>query len=338
LEPDGTLHDWRDIEGEHKWDTLLLGNGLSINVWEPFKYKELYDHAQRGAVLADEDRRLFAETPNFERVLGDVLTAIRVNECVGVDSAPLYRCYQNIQLALGHAVRSVHVNRDRVPVVTRKKIREEMAKFEWVFTTSYDLLVYWAMACEGRFDPFVDLFMGSGRLEFDPERTRVRAGSVPVYFLHGALHLVVGGSGTTWKLRRTALDTLLDQFGEPIAGDPQARPLLVTEGSAADKLDAIDDNEYLSHALEQLSERDLPVVVFGSGLGGQDSHIIDALSENPDRPVAISMLPGPKKELLPRQGEIFGRLEASPLIFFDARTHPLGDPGLNVPMLPPVEI
>jgi hypothetical protein len=337
-EPDGTLHDWRDIEKEHEWDTLLLGNGLSINVWEPFKYRELYDHARGGAVLTDADRRLFAETPNFERVLGEILTAIRVDECVGVDSAPLYRCYQSIQLALGHAVRAVHVNRDRVPLATRKKIRTEMAKFEWVFTTSYDLLVYWSMACDGKFEPFVDLFMAGSRLEFDVERTRVRAGSVPVYFLHGALHLVVGGSGTTWKLRQTLLDTLLDQFGEPIAGDPQARPLLVTEGSAADKLDAIEDNAYLSHALKQLSERDLPIVVFGSGLGSQDSHITDALNENPDRAVAISMLPGPKKDLLPRQGEIFGRLEASPLIFFDARTHPLGDQGLNVPVVTPREV
>jgi hypothetical protein len=209
-----------------------------------------------------------------------------------------------------------------------------MAKFEWVFTTSYDLLVYWAMACEGRFDPFVDLFMGGGRLEFDPARTEVRDGSVPVYFLHGALHLVVGGSGTTWKLRRTLLDRLLDQFGEPIAGDPQARPLLVTEGSATDKLNAIEDNAYLSHALEGLSKRDLPVVVFGSGLGEQDSHITAALSENPDRPVAVSMLPGPKKELLAKQVEIFGRLDARPLVFFDARTHPLGDPVLNVPVIP----
>jgi hypothetical protein len=153
---------------------------------------------------------------------------------------------------------------------------------------------------------------------------------VPVYFLHGALHLVVGEAGRTWKLRRTQLDTLLDQFGKPIDGDPRARPLLVTEGSAADKRDAIEDNVYLSHALKRLEERDLPVVVFGSGLSEQDSHIAEALSENPKRPVAVSMLPGPKKELLARQADIYGRLDASPLLFFDARTHPLGDPALKV--------
>ena len=330
-EPDGTLHDWSEVETEYKWDTLLLGNGLSINVWQPFEYGELYGHAREGTVLTAADRSLFARTPNFERVLGDLLTAIRVNECVDMNADPLYQRYRNIQLALGHAVREVHVNQRRVPLTAWRRIRGTLEQFEWVFTTSYDLLVYWAVACDGKFAPFMDLFRYGNRLEFDPARASIPADAVPVYFLHGALHLVTGGSGKTWKLRHTGLDRLLDQFGEPIAGDAQARPLLVTEGSAADKLDAIEDNAYLSHALEQLYRRELPVVVFGSDLGEQDAHIAEALSENPARPVAVSMLPGPKKELLAKQVDIYGRLEARPLLFFDARSHPLGDPALRVP-------
>ena len=327
-DPDGTLLDWRDIESEYDWDTLLLGNGLSINVWDRFAYRELYERAQRGSVLTPVDRRLFRQTPNFERVLADLLTAIRVDACLERDSAPLYACYKNIQVALGHAVRRVHVSQGRIPTQTLSRIRAEMERFEWVFTTSYDLLAYWAMACENDFDPFVDLFRGN-RLEFDP-RAWIPPKRVPVLFLHGALHLVVGSSGRTWKLRRTGLDTLLSQFGQPIAGDDRARPLLVTEGSAADKLAAIEDNVYLAYALERLNERELPVVVFGSSLGEHDSHITEALSENPGRPVAISMLPAPKKELLARQADIFGRLDAQPLIFYDARSHPLGDPALAV--------
>ena len=84
------------------------------------------------------------------------------------------------------------------------------------------------MACGG-FRPFVDHFYGS-RLVFDPERTDVYAGQVPVYFLQGALHLMVGSAGT-WKLRRGAMPSVLDHFGEPVEGDPYARPLLVTEGA-----------------------------------------------------------------------------------------------------------
>lgn len=56
----------------------------------------------------------------------------------------------------------------------------------------------------------------------------------------------------------------------------------------------------------------------------------DALSENPKRPVAVSMLPAGKQELLAKQVDICGRLGAQPLLFFDATTHPLGDPALRV--------
>jgi Domain of unknown function (DUF4917) len=249
-EPTGTLLDWEEIAGDYEWDTLLLGNGMSINVWEPFKYRALYDHAKSGG-LSVADGKLFESTPNFERVLADLLTAIRVNEAIGIPTAPVLERYRNIQRALVHAVRAVHVNRERVPLSTRRKIRAAMLEFEWVFTTSYDLLLYWSMGCDG-FAPFMDHFRYGSHCAFDPARATVPSSSIPVYFLHGALHLVVGGSGTTWKLTQRNLDTLLGQFGKPIAGDPKARPLLVTEGSAGDKLSAIEDNSYLSHALERL--------------------------------------------------------------------------------------
>jgi hypothetical protein len=327
-EPDGRLVDWREIASAYGWDTLLLGNGLSINVWEPFGYRKLFDRARSGGLSA-QDRELFAHTPNFERVLADLLTAIRVGEVYGQHTRVLRKRYGSIQRALVGAVREVHLNQTRIPKPTRLAINAEMRRFEWVFTTSYDLIVYWAMAAGG-FSPFMDHFRFRSRCEFDPERARVPRGNVPVYFLHGALHLVTGGSGETWKLRLTGLDRILDQFGEPIAGDPEARPLLVTEGSAADKLAAIEDNGYLSHALQRLRERHLPVVVFGSSLSQQDSHLTDALSEHPGRPIAVSMLPGPKRELLARQVDICGRLEVEPILFYDATTHPLGNRALRV--------
>lgn len=327
--PDGTLRDWHEVEGEENWQVLLLGNGLSINVWEPFGYRKLYDQAKdRGLTAAD--RRLFASTPNFERVLSDLLTAIRVAEASGMDAAPLYERYRSIQAALGHAIREVHLNRDLVPGTTRTAIREVIEGFEWIFTTSYDLLLYWAMAYPGRFEPFIDHFRWGGNCEFDPSRADVHEDEVPIYFLHGALHLVVSGSGVTWKLRRGRIQTLLDQFGQPIEGDPQARPLLVTEGSAQDKLNAIDDNDYLRFALNQLRQVNYPLVVFGSGLSEHDQHLVDAINEYPRRPVAISMLPDYKPDLAKKQIDLYGRLASEP-IFFDATTHPLGSEDLRVP-------
>jgi hypothetical protein len=327
---DGTLISWEEADSFADWSGLLLGNGLSINVWPRFAYGSLFDYAQ-DAGLSTTDLALFEGTPNFERVLGSLNSAIRVAQVVGVDPAPFYERYRRVQTALGHAVREVHPERSDVSDGCLARIRDELLRYEWIFTTSYDLLLYWSMgaSANGRFEPFLDHFRWAGRCEFDPERAVVRVDQIPIYFLHGALHLVVGATGRVWKLRRTAIRNLLDQFGQPIIDEPQARPLLVTEGSSRDKLAAIESNDYLSHALDRLRQVEVPMVVFGSSLSNQDDHLVDALNEHPDRPVAVSMLPGPRRSLAAAQAEIYGRLEVETLVFFDATTHPLGAADLS---------
>ena len=325
---DGSLESWPNLAPHFSDAALLCGNGLSINVWPAFAYGSLFDHAQDGGLTA-QDLALFGGTENFERVLSDLNTAIRVNETLGQTTDAIYARYRSIQRGLGHAVREVHLIRSQIPDTALKAIRNELVQYEWIFSTSYDLLLYWAMGCGGSFVPFIDHFRGP-QLEFDPARADVYVGQVPVYFLHGALHLVVSGSGVTWKLRRGAIQTVLDQFGEPIDGDPHARPLLVTEGTAHDKLRAIEGNAYLAHALETLRTTELPLVVFGSSLGAEDDHLLDALNEHPRRAIAVSLLPETRRAVAARQADIYARLETDELRFFDATTHPLGDRSLAV--------
>lgn len=327
---DGKLLDWREVESRHEWSALLVGNGLSAHVWPRFAYRSLLDEV-RGDGLTPADAALFESHggTNFERVLADLRVGMRVGEAVGVETEPMRERYRSVQRALGRAVRKVHLGREAIPAASLRGIRRVLERQQWVFTTSYDLLIYWAIGLGGSYAPFVDLFWGRGRCEFDPRSTDVGADRIPVYYLHGALHLRVGGDGTTVKLTWDAR-TLLDQFGEPVPGDPDARPLLVTEGSSQDKLLAIEQNAYLSHALDRLRRCELPLVVFGSGLRAEDGHLLDAINENPDRPVAVSMLPGRHRDLTRLQADIYGRLHAEPLIFFDATTHPLGRDWLRI--------
>jgi Domain of unknown function (DUF4917) len=326
---DGSLGLWDEIRPQHPWSALLLGNGLSINVWPQFAYASLFD------ALSASDRALFDGTRNFERTLSDLMTAMRVNAALGLDTAPILERYRSIQVALGEAIQAVHVRQSRIADAALAAIREEMLRYEWIFTTSYDLILYWAMKGPRDWKPFVDFLCWDGRCAFkpDPECTKVRADDCPVYFLHGALHLVVGSDGTTWKRTRVGLRGLLAQFGRPIDGDPQARALLVTEGSAAEKLRAIEENVYLSHALGRLRSTRVPIVVFGSSLSEQDAHLIEALNEHPRRPVAISMLPGSRREIAARKAELLGRLDAEEVLFFNARSHPLGSATLTAPRL-----
>jgi Domain of unknown function (DUF4917) len=252
-----------------------------------------------------------------------------VNDTLGLLTELIFERYRSVQRALGHAIREVHLIRSEVPDATLAHIRSELLKYEWIFTTSYDLLLYWAIGSGGRFPPFLDHFRGADRLEFHADNAQVRSGQVPIYFLHGALHLVVAGSGVTWKLKKGDVRNLLDQFGEPIPGDPQARPLFVTEGTASNKLRAIEGNTYLVHALDRMRSVDLPIVVFGSSLSPQDDHLVAALNEHPRRPLAISMPRRDERELAQRQADIYARLQAENVRFFDAATHPLGSAALR---------
>lgn len=112
---DGTLQSWAEVrERFDAGSALLCGNGLSINVWSRFAYSSLFDHATGDGLSAD-DLELFAETENFERVLSDLGTAIRVNQVLRVEAAPVLERYQSVQRALGHAIREVHVRRGDVP-------------------------------------------------------------------------------------------------------------------------------------------------------------------------------------------------------------------------------
>lgn len=328
---DGNLAHWSEITAEFDgWSALLLGNGLSMHVWNPFGYPSLFEKAGQVRALSDADRTLFRalDTSNFERVLADLAAAIRMAEALGQDSQPYLERYSSIQMGLGKAVRSVHVNRSGVPDESLEAIGRILQEQEYVFTTSYDLILYWAMGAV-KYQNLCDCFWGE-KFCFDPEEADIPSHLTPVYFLHGALHLVVMGSGVTRKLTQTSLRTLLDQFGRPLDGDKRARPLLITEGSSQNKLQAIEGNDYLAHGHDRLGGCGLPLVVFGSDLGEQDQHLVDALNRNPDRALAVSIRRAgkTKKEIRSAQGVLRAALDAEPLVFFEAESHPLGSPEL----------
>jgi hypothetical protein len=332
---DGSLARWEEVTAERDdWAALLLGNGLSRNVWDGFGYPLLFDKA---GDLTAPDRNLFEVlgTRNFERVLGELASAIRMAEALGQDSKPYLNRYKSVQLALGRAVQAVHVKSSTIREGTLETIGGVLQQQEYVFSTSYDLIVYWAMRAVN-YQGLCDCFWCE-KNSFDPANCDVPARRTPVYFLHGALHLVVMGSGVTRKLVSGNLETILDQFGRPLEGDEQVRPLLITEGSAQHKLQGIEGNGYLSHALDQLGKCDLPLVVFGSGLTEQDQHLVDALNRNPTRPIAVSIRKEGRgeKEIRDAKKKIRAGLDA-PLFFFDSSTHPLGSPVLaGVKSVPP---
>lgn len=329
---DGKLAPWEQIEDAESWDGLILGNGASINLWADFGYVSLFEQAKESRLFSRNEEALFEKlgVENFEAVLHSLWEAIRVGEALGLDRALEVERHASIQKALAKAVQRVHVSGGEIPEETFDLIRTELRNYRFVFSTSYDLLIYWSAAKgPSPFAGFVDFLWAKDCNAFDEgtiwlptesERTRL-------FFLHGALHLVVLSDGTTCK-RKASLRTLLDQFGEPFRGDRAARPLIVTEARAADKVRSIDGNAYLAYCWKSLRTCEAPLAIFGHSLRDQDHHLVDALNVHPERPLAVSLRNHGRKRNRREQHRISSLLDAERLYFFDAETYPLGSKDL----------
>jgi len=342
---DDYLEDWDEIKDEFQRaeSGILLGNGASRAVWDHFRYDSLYELAcldDGYGNLDAADRRLFDEmgTRNFEAVLSALKTSKLVCSILSEDTWEIERRYDSIREALIHAIRGVHLPYDRLTPETKAAISSELKLYDYVYTTNYDLVYYWSMmSLEDRFKDY--LWFGG----FDPTNTVVWGEATKVLYLHGALHLYRDGEGRTKKRgRETDRGSILRQ----IEDDREAVPLFISEGTSADKMASIRRNEYLWFAYEKLVKHPGKLVIFGHSMTPEfDQHILDALDRgekrnywidirkkqtHASRRVAISMRPAESRRIIHEKARLLQALPNLDLVFFDAASHPLGDPWLKV--------
>jgi hypothetical protein len=328
---DASLADWQDLPIASACTGLLLGNGASRAVWRNFAYDSLFERAQkvRNKPLGLSDQALFKSmgTENFEQVLGALNTTVRVNAALAISSsAPLNRYYA-IKEALIHAMRSVHIPWKLLPQASLQSINQALRQYTTVYSTNYDLLAHWAVqqAPEG----FAELF----DVENAFDATRAQASGTRLLHLHGGLHLIKQADGTT-RQRVASGSALLDGFA---INQPGEVPLFVNEGSHDDKRRAIRNSDYLNWCHTQLANHQGPLCLFGHNLGQQDRHIPQTIAQAGVSHLAISIFPLSDAWVI-SQKHAFTRLFAEQhanLCFFDATSHPLGSPALNVPVVKP---
>lgn len=337
---DATLETWTELKSEFADGSLLLGNGSSRAIWADFEYSSLYEqaHEEIEHPLESEDETLFSslQTTNFEAVLSALRMAEIVCRSIGLGTDLIRERYDSIRVALMEAIQRIHVPWGAIPDPVFVQIREALAHYSYVFTTNYDLLAYWAIMSEEDPWPFKDYFWNacsdSGTwMCFDATNTDAVIGSTKLLYVHGALHLVELPWGETAKL--TAGDAnLLEQFAVP---DPDEDypivPLVITEGSSEDKMEAIRRSDYLSFAYERLSHVPGPLTVFGHSLREEDRHLVDAvIKAGEKRPIAVSMRGSEEDEVVKRKLDLMRTFTKADLRFFDAASHPLGSPAISV--------
>jgi hypothetical protein len=323
----GVLEDWSGIKDSFKHTSLLLGNGASRAVWDPFGYASLYDKAcgMSDRPLSTESRALFDfldHTRNFEQVLGLLGASQQVVAGLSmVDQGEILACYENVRDALIESVHAVHLPWATSLASNLMAIKAEFSNYDRIFTTNYDLIPYWAIMSGDGPASFKDFFVDGGIFDGSlPAGNRI-----PVYYLHGALHLFKDSEKQTRKHLRTDFVNLLDLFKDSFSNG--RTPLFVSEGTSADKMRSIRDSDYLSFAFDSLTSYRAPgpVVVFGHRLDPIfDDHLLQALHPNSPRRAAVSVYASSSEEIAACQLELKDRLPAWQLSFFDSASHPLG--------------
>jgi hypothetical protein len=327
------LPPWDDVAEYTDWTGLLVGNGASMVVWPQFGYTSLLEIAKSDKVqhpLTGDDENLFdaLDTTNFEHVLASLKTAGIVNSALNIDADVLEERYESTQRALFDAVHAVHVPWEYVGRKTVPALFAALREYKFVYSTNYDLLLFWASMERGG-AKFLDYFWGTGSTfdSSDTEIWRTRRGWTRILFLHGGIHLRRLRDGGTRKALAEE-GSLLGQFSTDFDGSES--PLLVSEGDSEDKLGSIRSSDYLTFAHQSFSTHQGGLVVFGHSLSEQDDHLVAPMKNWRDNPVAIALRPNDDDDVIVQQKDRF-RSRLSPMkdiVFFDATTHPLGDPGL----------
>jgi hypothetical protein len=254
---------------------ILLGNGFSIaQGGERFAYSNLLDKSD---LPKDSPiRQTFAalSTSDFEAIIKALEDAATIARAYHYDgTATRFSADANaVRTALTDAIKAVHpgVQFD-IPLHQREACANFLNNFDHIFTTNYDLLLYWVIvrAAIGFTDGF-----GAGDA-VGPFRIFSEHASCNTYYLHGALHLFSDAAGNTLKLILSGT-TIMRDIAARIQAGPE-RPLIISEGTSIQKLAKIRPIPYLNVAYEYLLNLQGSLFIFGSSISEVDSHIYDAI-------------------------------------------------------------
>jgi len=328
---DGRLPKWDEVNRLHEWSGILVGNGASLALWDEYRYESLLTVALSNRLsqpLSLEASAIFQalRTSNFERVMEALRSCELVSTVLQPGSqAKAESCRDDVRRALIASVLAVHVPWENVPWQTLTQIRDALLEFEYVYSTNYDLLLYWCVMADGSGTGFKDYFWSGF---FDSGDTRVWDKVTRILFLHGGLHLYRMSGSTTHKRVAATDRNLLELFAQGLRQDES--PVFVAEGTSDDKLAAIRSSDYLSFAFGRFAEHEGPLVVFGHALGPADRHLLDAMGRWGPRALAISILPSDETAVRQMKAAYVQSLPEAQLTFFDATSHPMGDPGLRI--------
>lgn len=277
------IRQWDWIKKDFKSSSILLGNGFSINFSSSLRYKYLYEFFIQNST--DISKKLFDafQTKNFEQILESLEIAKTVCETMELEYNSFEKYKTEIREGLINSINKIHPKPIAVNYNLIKWISEQFLEFNQIFTTNYDLFLYYIILETGKFGDHMFLSSSDKYNYFDEPDVMKKN---HIYYLHGALFLFEEGL-TTYKIKRPKNGWLLDSITKEISLNKY--PLFISEGKSETKLKAIQSNSYLTYCLNQLEKNENnTLVIFGQSLSEQDAHIVKIIDKSYDN-IAISI-------------------------------------------------
>jgi len=266
--------------GVTKKPHVLLGNGFSIACRpDAFTYDALLTEATFDGAAGNIGGVFdLLGTTDFERVIEILEMSADLSALYGAGSAfgdTLRKDAEIVRDSLARVPAARHPDLPyAIDVTEYEACRTFLSRFERIYTLNYDMLLYWAtmqdlkpdIATDDGFrnpdDEDAEYVSWEPYSDFQTQR---------LFYLHGSLHLYDSGteiSKITWS--RTGIP-FVNQIREALS--VRRYPLIVTEGSSAQKEAKILHNAYLNHAIRSLARIQGALFIYGHSLAANDEHI-----------------------------------------------------------------
>ena len=274
---------------------LLLGNGFSM-AYDP----KMFSYNSLNKFIEETDNELLSKlfeivnTKNFELIMQQLDNFCQIAEQFSSDrklKLKIQAASEALKLSLVEAIKELHPDHvfkipEEKSISCAKFINPFLISDCHVFTTNYDILLYWVLMRNsdkitkaidgfGRHVEETDEYVPPEEVEFsDLEWGKYRE-EQNIHYLHGALPLFDAGVAIV-KEEYDEQDFLLDKIKTRI--DQKDYPVFVTAGNGEEKLTHIIHNPYLSFCYDKLCSLEGSLITFGFNFGEYDGHIINAIN------------------------------------------------------------
>lgn len=284
------------LEKKGRLKHLLFGNGFSMAYDSSiFSYNALSKFIEETGDPTVKELFQKLNTKNFELIMQQLDNFCEIAGIFSDDKAlvpKIKAVSEALKKSLMEAVKELHPEHVfKIPQAKSEScvrfLQEYLSKGGYVFSTNYDLLVYWVLLrnkAENAIDGFgrdletdfsSDEYISPEDLQYSELRWGKYKDEQTIFNLHGTLPIFDTGINII-KVEYDTEHYLLQNVEERI--EKKEYPIFVTAGNGKEKLTHIMHNKYLTFCYEQLCNIQGSLITFGFNFGEYDTHIIDAIN------------------------------------------------------------